>query len=136
MQRAGRQIVAPSAPPASTRRGTTSKPSGQCRGWISSRRTRNKQCSAAHWRKKSCEVLGQLANTCNRIRSLCKQGTFKTTEHKIIMGYLEKGQIDSGRMDGWEEKIWRKSLRSFERRKATRAQRRELQMPMHQNMRQ
>jgi hypothetical protein len=34
--------------------------------------------------------LGQLANTCNRIRSLCKQGTFKSTEHKTIMGYLEK----------------------------------------------
>jgi hypothetical protein len=31
-----------------------------------------------------------LASTCNRIRSLCKQGTFKTTEHKTIMGYLEK----------------------------------------------
>ncbi len=35
-------------------------------------------------------MLGQLANTCNRIRSLCKQETFKTTEHKTIMGYLEK----------------------------------------------
>jgi hypothetical protein len=39
-------------------------------------------------------------------------------------------------MDGWEEKIWRKSLRSFERRRAMRAQRKELQMLMNQNTRQ
>jgi hypothetical protein len=90
LQRAGWQIVTDSSPPESTRRGTPNAPSGQCRGQISSRRIQNQQRSAAHHRSKSCNQLGQLANMCNRIRHLCNQGVFKLTDHKTIMGFLEK----------------------------------------------
>jgi hypothetical protein len=41
-----------------------------------------------------------LASTCNRIRNLCKQRAFTTTEHKTIMGYLEK-RASRFRKNGW-----------------------------------
>ena len=84
-------------------RGATSKPSGQCSGQVSSRRIQNQQRCVAHWRNESCKELEKLANTCNKIRSLCKQGKFKSTDHKTIMGYLEKRANRSrknGRMGG------------------------------------
>jgi hypothetical protein len=46
-QRAGWQIVTAQAPPVSTRRGTTHRPSGQCSGQVSSRQRRNQQRCAA-----------------------------------------------------------------------------------------
>ena len=36
----------------------------------------------------SVKNLSRLANTCNQIRNLCKNGAFKQTEHTTIMEYL------------------------------------------------
>jgi len=45
--------------------------------------------------------VGQLADTCNQLRNLCTNGTFKRTEHTTIMGYL-----------GRRAKLFRKNGRS------------------------
>jgi hypothetical protein len=81
-------------------------------------------------------VLGQLANTCNRIRNLCKQRTFKTTEHKTIMGYLEKRANrfrKNGPMGGQDiEKI----IKKLQEEEGNEGSEEELPMPIHQNTRQ
>ena len=53
--------------------------------------------------------MGRLANTCNLLRNLCNNGTFKRTEHTTIMDYLgrrAKQFQKNGRLQGEDmEKI-------------------------------
>jgi hypothetical protein len=55
----------------------------------------------------SVDNVSQLADTCNRIRNICKDGVFKRTKHSTIMEYLGK-RVDrfrrNGRLQGEEMK--------------------------------
>jgi hypothetical protein len=62
--------------------------------------------------------ISQLANTCNRIRHICKNGAFKVTEQESIMGFLGRRAQKfrkNGRMTGEDvEDFWR----SYKKKKA------------------
>ncbi len=75
-------------PPASTRRGASAMPSGQCSGQVSSRQRRNQQRCASYRESVAVDNVGWLANTCNQLRNLCTNRSFKRTEHTTIMDYL------------------------------------------------
>ena len=53
--------------------------------------------------------MGRLANTCNLLRNLCNNETFKRTEHTTIMDYLGRRATQfqkNGRLQGEDmEKI-------------------------------
>jgi hypothetical protein len=65
-------------------------PSGQCSGQILSRQRQDQQRCAAFRNAVLVNNVSRLADTCDRIRNLCKEGVFKRTEHSSIMEYLGK----------------------------------------------
>ena len=50
--------------------------------------------------------VSRLADTCNKIRNLCKDGVFKKTEHSTIMEYLGKRKEGRQVLEEWEV-TWR-----------------------------
>jgi hypothetical protein len=93
-------------PPVSTRMETLNKPSGQCRGQILPRRRRNQQHCAAYRTAVVVDNVRRLADSCNQIRNLCKDGVFKKTEHSTIMEYLGKRKEGRQVLEEWEV-TWR-----------------------------
>jgi hypothetical protein len=80
-------------------------PSGQCSRLVPSRRRRNQQWSASYWKSVAVDNVGRLAKICNQLRNLCRNGTFKRTEHTTIMEYLGKRAErfqKNGRLQGEE----------------------------------
>jgi hypothetical protein len=103
---AGRQIVATDLPSMSARRESKHAQRGLCSERVTLRRRRNQQRALRYRRKEADSRQRQLLETCMKIKSVCINGSIKTTNHNTIMEQL-RIRAERFRKQGrlWDEDV-------------------------------